>query len=413
MDLMSFVEMMRERGLVAQITHEPEFLQHCKTGTRTAYIGFDPTADSLHVGHLTQVMTLSRWQKAGHRVIAVMGGGTAMVGDPTGKTEMRQILTQEQIDYNISRFKAQVQPLLDFSDPRRGVILNNADWLLPLNYLDFLRNVGRHFSVNRMLSAECFKSRMEKGLSFLEFNYMLLQSYDFAHLFKHEDCSVQLGGDDQWSNILAGVELIHRMHQKQAYCLTTPLLATSDGRKMGKTEKGAVWIDPQKTSPYEYFQFWRNIPDDTVSQCLRVFTYLSIDEVRRLEALTGSEINQAKILLAFEATKIMHGEAAAAEAQKSAEALFAGAGTAVGNEPEVLLDRSLFLAPAPIQEVLVTAGIFASKGEARRMIEQGGIAINDKVVNDFKHLVSIEDFDPDSGCLVRKGKKHYYRLRIR
>jgi tyrosyl-tRNA synthetase len=409
----NFVEAMRERGLIAQITHEDDFAKHCASGVRTAYIGFDPTAESLHVGHLSQVMTLSRWQKAGHRVIAVLGGGTAMVGDPTGKSEMRQMLTDQQIEFNMKRFAEQVQPLLDFSSPDRGIMVNNADWLRPLNYLNFLRDVGRHFSVNRMLTAECFRARMETGLSFLEFNYMLLQSYDFAHLYKAEKCTVQMGGDDQWSNILAGVELNHRMHNAQTYCMTIPLLQTRDGKKMGKTEKGAVWIDPKLTSPYEYYQFWRNIPDENVGQCLRSFTNLEMAEVRELESFEGSKINDAKIRLAYECTKILHGEQEAEAAKKSASNLFAGGSAAGGTEPEFHVERATMQAGVSICDVLAQLGVFASKTEARRLIEQGGLFVNDEKISDFKQLLREEHFLGDAGCLVRKGKKHYYRLRIR
>jgi tyrosyl-tRNA synthetase len=408
----AFIEAMRKRELIAQVTHEEEFDAHCGSGTRTAYIGFDPTADSLHVGHLTQLMMLKRWQDAGHRVIATMGGGTALIGDPTGKTEMRSILSQEQIDHNIERFKAQVRPLVDFSDPLRGVILNNAEWLSKLNYLDFLTDIGRHFSVNRMLSAECFKARMEKGLSFLEFNYMLLQAYDFLHLCRNEDCTVQMGGDDQWSNILAGVELNHRVLHKQTYCMTIPLLTTSDGKKMGKTENGAIWIDPSKTSSHDYYQFWRNIPDDNVSQCLRVFTELPLESILKLDQLQGAELNEAKSTLAFECTKLIHGADAAQKARQTAVSLFSGGNIGETNEPIHEISQQDLGEGLEIIEVLFLSKIFSSKSEARRLIQQGGLQIEGKKINDPKYLITKELIAGGDGVLVRKGKKHYYRLRI-
>ncbi len=409
---MGFIEAMRDRSLVAQITHEEDMIQHLATGVRTGYVGFDPTADSLHVGHLLPIMTLSRWQRAGHRAIAVMGGGTAMVGDPTGKTDMRRMITVEEIENNIQCFRKQVEPLLDFSSPAKGVIINNADWLRPLNYLDFLREIGSQFSVNRMLTADCFKSRLEKGLSFLEFNYMLLQAYDFLHLFRQEKCTVQLGGDDQWSNILAGADLIRRFGAAQVYCMTTPLLTTPDGRKMGKTESGAVWLDPNKTSPYDYFQFWRNVPDSMVGPCLRYFTFLEMGEIRELEARQGAALNQSKEVLAHACTAIVHGQEEADRARTAAQALFSGGVAGSGNEPIVDVPRAQLQGGVDILEFLANTGICESKTEARRLVTQGGLLIEGEKISDIKYMLTESRFGEAGQCLLRKGKKHYYRLRI-
>lgn len=406
---MSFLQIMKDRGLVAQVTHAEELEQHLAQAPRTAYIGFDPTASSLHVGHLLQIMTLRRFQQAGHRVVAVVGGGTALVGDPTGKTDMRQMLTIERINDNMLGIKAQLAKFLDFSTSKKAIMVNNADWLEPLNYLTFLRDIGPHFSVNRMLTAECFKQRLEKGLSFLEFNYMLLQSYDFLHLYRTESCTLQMGGDDQWSNILAGMELVRRLSSGHAFCLTTPLLTTSDGRKMGKTEKGAVWLDAAQTSPYEYFQFWRNVEDQAVERCLAFFTELPMDDIRRLAALKDAAINDAKVILAFETTKLLHGEAAAVEARATAGQLFAGGG-AGGNEPELKIARASL--PLSVVDFLALAEVVPSKAEARRLVAQGGLAINGEKVDDINYQVALSAFDPASGCLVKKGKKHYFRIRF-
>lgn len=410
---MGFLETMKERGLVAQITHEDELAEHLGQSGRSAYIGFDPTAASLHVGHLLQVMTLRRFQQAGHRPIVVVGGGTALVGDPTGKTDMRQMLTVEGIASNLIGIKAQLGKFLDFSSPAKALMVNNYDWLKPLNYMELLREIGPHFSVNRMLTAECFKQRLEKGLSFLEFNYMILQSYDFLHLYRQETCTLQMGGDDQWSNILAGMELVRRLESAKAFCLTTPLLVTSDGKKMGKTEKGAVWLDPELTSPYEYFQFWRNVEDATVGKCLAYFTELPMVEVQRLAFLPGAQINDAKVVLAFEATKMVHGEAEAAKARETAAQLFTQ-GTAIGsgNEPEVEMARATLGSGLNVVDFLVAAQVVPSKSEGRRLVSQGGLAIHGEKVEDMGYLVTERDFRGAEGCLVRKGKKHYYRIRF-
>ncbi len=409
---MNFIDVLKSRDLLAQITHEEELVEHLNTGKRTAYIGFDPTADSLHIGHLLQIMTLNRWQKAGHRAIALMGGGTALVGDPSGKTDMRKMLDEKTIEHNIDCFKKQLSPFLDFSDSSKGLILNNADWISPLNYIDLLRDVGRHFSVNRMLTADCFKSRLEKGLSFLEFNYMVLQSYDFLHLNRTEDCTVQLGGNDQWSNILSGMDLVRRLAENRAFCATTKLLETSDGKKMGKTEGGAVWLDPSKTSPFEYFQFWRNVEDQKVGECLKFFTHISLSDIAELEKLEGAAINEAKIILAYEATKFVHGEEEANNAKKSAENLFNSSNAPQGSEPEFDLSKELLSKEPLVIDVLVDLGIFSSKGEVRRLIKQNGLSISNKKVTNPMMTFNEELFESESYLLVKKGKKHFFRINI-
>ena len=401
---------MKERGLVAQITFEDEFVAHLASGVRTAYIGFDPTAKSLHAGSLLQLMTLKRWQLFGHRAILVAGGGTAIVGDPSGKSDMRQMLSTEKIQTNVSAIASQLKKIIDFSSDDKAILLNNADWLSKINYLDLLRDLGRYFSVNRMLSAECFKQRWEKGLTFLEFNYMILQSYDFLHLNKNFNCSVQMGGDDQWSNILAGVDLIRRTSQAKAFCLTTPLLTTSDGKKMGKTEKGAVWLDAELTSPYEYYQFWRSVEDGVVDLSLRAFTFLPMQEVNRLKLLQGSEINEAKKLLAYECTRILHGEDAARSAELTAANLFSGILAESGTEPCFEISREIIAQKKAVVDILVDLGIFSSKGEARRLIEQGGISINDLKISDPKVVFDLAVFSGKNNLVIKKGKKNFYRI---
>lgn len=409
---MNFIELMKDRGMIAQITHEDELSEHISGQPRTAYIGFDPTAASLHVGSLMPIMGLRRWQQAGHRVVALVGGGTALIGDPTGKTDMRQMLTQDQIRSNMDGIKQQLSRFVDFSSPDKGIMVNNADWLAPLMYLPLLREIGPHFSVNRMLTADCFKQRMEKGLSFLEFNYMILQSYDFLHLFRSESCTVQMGGDDQWSNMLGGMELVRRLGAGKAFCLTFPLLTTSDGKKMGKTEKGAVWLDRQQTSPYEYFQFWRNVEDAKVGDCLSFFTDLPMAEVRRLSALEGAKINDAKIVLAHEATKLLHGEAEAVNARESATTLFTAGGNSGGTEPEHTLTAAQTGEGINVLEGLVLAGIIESKAEGRRLLTQGGLTLDGEKITDLGYTMTRSSLEKSEGVLIRKGKKHYYRLRI-
>lgn len=398
--------------MLAQVTHEDELREYLKTGVRTAYAGFDPTADSLHVGHLLPVLALRRWQQAGHRVIALVGGGTAMVGDPSGKSEMRQMMTEEVIDQRVLRLKKQLSPFIDFSSPEKGIVVNNGDWLKGLMYLPMLREIGVHFSVNRMLSADCFKQRYEKGLSFLEFNYMILQSYDFLHLNKHEDCAVQLGGDDQWSNMLGGMELVRRKEHKQAFCATVPLLVNSQGKKMGKTESGALWLDPNMTSPYDFFQYFRNIDDDMVEKCLFYFTDLSVDEVRHWSGLKDKAINDAKVELAWQATKLVHGEEEANKSKAMASSLFAGGGAAP-NAPEVLIDGAHIQGAAiNIVDLLTLSKLFPSKSEVRRMIEQGGLSLDGEKVETMELSIDTERLKSKDGILVKKGKKSFHVLKI-
>ena len=408
---MGFLEEMATRGMIAQITHEDEFRTHLATGKRVAYIGFDPTAPSLHIGHLIPAMALRAWQRHGHKAIGLAGGGTAMIGDPSGKTDMRQMLTVESIDANLVRIKQQLGRIIDLSRPDRGETLNNADWLRQLDYLPFLREIGMHFSVNRMLTADCFKQRMEKGLSFLEFNYMILQGYDFFHLHKAHQCSLQMGGDDQWSNILAGMDLIRRKSQQPAFCLTVPLLVNSAGLKMGKTEKGAVWLAPDMTAPFEFFQFFRNMDDDMVGKCLNYFTELPQEEIGRLTALKDQAINEAKVVLAYEVTKLIHGEEAANKAKAQASSLFVTAkGDDDGDAPIVEVSLQGTKDPIGVIDLVVAAGLFPTKSEVRRMIQQGGLALNGEKVESNEATVSHGELAPPRGVMVRKGKKHYHRL---
>ena len=406
---MSVYDVLQERGFLKQLSHEEEIKELLEKEKVTFYIGFDPTADSLHVGHFIALMLMSHMQKAGHRPICLLGGGTGMVGDPSGKDDMRKMLTPEFIAHNIACFKKQMSRFIDFSEDK-AIMVNNADWLMDLNYIQLLREVGVHFSVNRMLAAECFKKRLEKGMTFFEFNYMIMQGYDFWHLFKHHNCVMELGGDDQWSNMLAGVELIRRKEQKPAFCMTCKLLTTSDGRKMGKTEKGALWLDPEKTSPYDFYQYWRNVGDNDVENCLSLLTFLPMDEVRRLGALKDAEINTAKKVLAFEVTKLVHGEEEALKAQQAAEALFGGGGN-MENVPTIEItdaDKT-----AKIIDVLTAAKVFSSKREARQMVAQGGLYVQDNAVTDPEAFLSADMFDAEQSLLIRKGKKKYFRLVVK
>lgn len=402
---MSIFDVLTERGFIKQVSHEQEIRELLEKEKITFYIGFDPTADSLHVGHFVGLMVMSHMQRAGHRPICLLGGGTGMVGDPSGKDTMRKMMTPEIINYHIECFKKQMQRFIDFSEDK-ALMVNNADWLLDLNYIQLLREVGVHFSVNRMLTAECFKQRLEKGLSFFEFNYMIMQSYDFLELFKKHNCVMQLGGDDQWSNVLAGADLIRRKEGKPAFCFTFKLLTTSDGRKMGKTEKGALWLDPQKTTPYEFYQYWRNIDDADVENCLALLTFLPMDEVRRLGSLQDKEINTAKAVLAYEVTKLVHGEAEANSAKTASEALF-GEGSDMQNVPTIELNQADL--GQKLLDVLCTHKVFASKSEARRMIEQGGLYVAGQVVNSIDYILEANAFT-DNSLMVRRGKKNYYRL---
>lgn len=406
---MSVFDVLQERGFLKQLSHEEEIKELLEKEKVTFYIGFDPTADSLHVGHFIALMLMSHMQKAGHRPICLLGGGTGMVGDPSGKDDMRKMLTPEFIAHNIACFKKQMSRFIDFTDDK-AIMVNNADWLMDLNYIQLLREVGVHFSVNRMLAAECFKKRLEKGMTFFEFNYMIMQGYDFWHLFKHHNCVMELGGDDQWSNMLAGVELIRRKEQKPAFCMTCKLLTTSDGRKMGKTEKGALWLDPEKTSPYDFYQYWRNVGDSDVENCLSLLTFLPMDEVRRLGALKDAEINTAKKVLAFEVTKLVHGEEEALKAQQAAEALFGGGGN-MENVPTIEITEAD--KTAKIIDVLTANKVFSSKREARQMIAQGGLYLQDAAVTDPEAFLAAEMFDAEGSLLVRKGKKKYFRLVVK
>ncbi|WP_425447530.1 tyrosine--tRNA ligase [Dethiothermospora halolimnae] len=403
-------DILKERGFIEQATHEDEIRELLGKESVTFYIGFDPTADSLHVGHFIQVMVMMHMQRAGHKPIALIGGGTAMVGDPTGKTEMRKMLTEDDINKNAEAMGNQIGKYVTL-DGEKGIAVNNADWLKGLNYIPFLRDVGRHFSVNRMLTAECFKSRMEKGLSFLEFNYMLMQSYDFLELNNRYNCKLELGGNDQWSNILGGVDLIRRVKSESAYGLTFKLLTTSEGKKMGKTEDGAVWIDENKTSPYDMYQYLRNVNDADVENCLALLTFLPMDEVRRLGSLEGAEINKAKEILAYEFTKIVHGEEEAKKAEKAAKSLFGG-GMDQGSIPSTEMERETFDEPMPLFVILKEIGITSSNGEGRRLIKQGGIYIDDNRITDNNHKVALDDFN-DGKLMIRKGKKVYHQITVK
>lgn len=405
---MTAYDVLEERGFLAQVTHEQEVRELLAKEKITFYIGFDPTADSLHVGHFLGMMVMAHMQRAGHRPICLIGGGTAMVGDPSGKTDMRKMMTREEIDANGERFKVQMRRFIDFSEGR-ALMLNNADWLLGLNYVEFLREIGVHFSVNRMLTAECFKNRLDRGLSFLEFNYMLMQSYDFLELYRRTGCVMQMGGDDQWSNIIQGVDLIRRKESKPAYGLTFTLLTTSDGRKMGKTEKGALWLDPAKTPPYEFYQYWRNVDDADVARCLALLTFLPMDEVRRLGALKDQEINIAKKTLAYEVTKLIHGEEAADKARQAAEALFGGSGN-LENVPTTVMARAE-IAGKRLIDILPATGLAASLGEGRRLIAGGGLYLDEAKVEDQNFVITPEAVAGGS-LMLRKGKKTYHRIVI-
>jgi len=397
-----------ERGYIKQLTHPDEIKEKLEKEKVTFYIGFDPTADSLHVGHFIALMFMAHMQKAGHRPIALLGGGTAMIGDPSGKTDMRKMLTKEEISHNIESIKKQMERFIDFSEGK-ALLVNNGDWLLDLNYVDFLREVGVHFSVNRMLTAECFKQRLENGLSFLEFNYMLMQGYDFYVLNQKYGCTMELGGDDQWSNMIAGMELIRRKAQKSAYAMTCSLLTNSEGKKMGKTENGALWLDANKTSPYEFFQYWRNIDDSDVEKCLSLLTFLPMVEVKRLSALEGAEINQAKKALAYEVTKLVHGEEEAMKAQTASEALF-GAGKDLSNVPTMTISKDKV--GCALLDILVETNIIPSKGEGKRLIQQGGLSLNDEKVTEFSRQLLQEDLK-DGSVMVKRGKKNYNRIIVK
>lgn len=403
----SVFDVLKERGLLAQMTHEEQIKEILEKEKVTFYIGFDPTADSLHVGHFLQMIVMAHMQRAGHRPIAIIGGGTTMVGDPTGKTDMRKMMTQEEIQSNANKFKVQMAKFIDFSDGK-ALMVDNAEWLLKLNYVKFLREIGVHFSVNRMLTFDAFKTRLEKGLSFIEFNYTLMQSYDFLKLYQDYGCTFQLGGDDQWSNIIGGIELIRKVEGKESYGMTFTLLTTSEGKKMGKTEKGALWLDPQKTSPYEFYQYWRNVADSDVIRCLKLITFLPMDEIEKLAQLKDQEINEAKKVLAFEVTKLVHGEEEATKAKQAAEALFGSGGAAI-DIPASNLAAAELGEGLNVLDLLLKTGIIPSKGEGRRLVTQGGLYIDENRVDSIDLVVTPGHFK-DGELIVRKGKKVYNKI---
>lgn len=405
---MTIFDELKARGLIAQLTDEEEIKELINHGKATFYIGFDPTADSLHVGHFMALCLMKRLQMAGNRPIALLGGGTGMIGDPSGRSDMRQMMTVETIQHNCDCFKQQMSKFIDFSEGK-ALMVNNADWLLDLNYIEMLREVGPHFSVNRMLTAECYKQRMEKGLSFFEFNYMIMQSYDFYELYRRYGCNMQFGGDDQWSNMLGGTELIRRKLGKDAYAMTITLLLNSEGKKMGKTQSGAVWLDPDRTSPFEFYQYWRNVDDADVLKCLRLLTFLPIEQIDEMDKWEGSQLNEAKEILAFELTKLVHDEDEAKKAQDGARALFTG-GSAANMPTTELKDTDFSEDGIDILNALVKAELVSSKSEARRAVEQGGVSIDGEKVNDIKLLLAKEQFDGE-GIVLRRGKKNFRRVK--
>lgn len=408
---MGVYDELKARGLIAQTTNEEKIRDLLNNDKITFYIGFDPTADSLHVGHFVQIMVMSWMQKAGHVPIALFGGGTGMIGDPSGKTDMRKMLTKETIDHNIACFQKQMSRLIDFSEGK-AIMANNGDWLLNLNYIDFLREVGVHFSVNRMLAAECYKQRLERGLSFFELNYMLMQSYDFLELNHRHNCVMELGGDDQWSNIIGGVELLRRKEAKEVYGMTFTLLTTSEGKKMGKTEKGAVWLDPEKTSPFEFYQYWRNVDDADVIRCLKILTFLPLEEINELEKLEGGELNKAKEILAYEVTKLIHGEEEAKKAQEGARALF-GKGANTDNMPSTAITEADFTdGEIGVLDLMVKTKLAPSRAEGRRLIEQGGVAVDDVKVPSISAKLSLEKDFEKKYVIIKKGKKVFRKVTL-
>ena len=390
------------RGLIAQVTDEEEIKELINNGKATFYIGFDPTADSLHVGHFMALCLMKRLQMAGNRPVVLIGGGTGYIGDPSGRSDMRTMMTPEQIEHNCACFKKQMERFIEFGDDK-AIMVNNADWLLKLNYIDFLREIGPHFSVNNMLRAECYKQRMEKGLSFLEFNYMTMQAYDFYYLFQHYGCNMEFGGDDQWSNMLAGTELIRKKLGKDAYAMTITLLLNSEGKKMGKTASGAVWLDPNKTSPYEFYQYWRNVDDADVLKCIRMLTFLPLEQIDEMDNWEGSQLNEAKEILAFELTKMVHGEEEAKKAQNTAHAIFSGAGDSENMPQTEITEGDLTDGSADVLTLLVKAGLAKSKGEGRRLIKQGGVSVDGDKVTDANQTFAAEALK--NGIVIKKGKK--------
>ena len=404
---MHILDLLKERGFIAQVTYEEDLYKQLEKEPTKFYIGFDPTAASLHFGHFIPILAMMHMQRAGHIPIALVGGGTVMIGDPSGKSDMRKMLTLDDINRNAEKIHQQLSHFLNFSEGK-ALMANNADWLLGLNYVEFIRDIGVHFSVNRMLTAECYKQRLERGLTFLEFNYMLMQGYDFLELFKRHGCRLQMGGDDQWSNMLAGADLIRRKEREDAFACTFKLLMTHEGKKMGKTERGALWLDPELCSPYEFYQYWRNVSDQDVSKSLSMLTFLPMEEVCRLSALEGADINEAKKVLAFECTKIVHGEDEAQKAQEASAALFSG-GSAMDEVPTYAISRDELEADSRLTTLLNTSGLCTSKSEARKMVMQGAVAIGDEKVTDIDTLISYEQIGSD-GLLLRRGKKNYVRL---
>lgn len=405
-------DVLKERELIKQIAFEDEFKELVGKEKTSVYLGIDPTADSIHIGHFIPLMLMSYFQQCGHRPIILIGGGTAMIGDPTGKTDMRKMLTKEDISKNVDNIIKQVSKFVSFEGENAAIIVNNGDWILDLNYMEFIRTYGVHFNVNRMLAAECFKQRMEKGLTFFELNYMLMQSYDFLRLFENYNCKVEIGGDDQWSNMLAGVDLIRKIHKDGSFCLTCPLLLNSEGKKMGKTVNGALWLDSNKTSPYEFYQYWRNIADSEVRDVLKMLTRIPMDEVNRLSSLEGSSINEAKKIAAFEITKLIHGEAAAQEAKRTSEALFENSSNS-DNMPTVEIKKSEFENGngVPIIDAIMLCNIENSKGKSRILIEQGGISVDDKKITDVFHIINFSEFEKGY-VIIKKGKKVYIKIKL-
>lgn len=408
---MGVYDELQARGLIAQTTNEEKIRDLLNNDQIAFYIGFDPTADSLHVGHFVQIMVMAWMQKAGHTPIALFGGGTGMVGDPSGKTDMRKMLTKEDIDHNIACFQKQMSRLIDFSEGK-AIMANNGDWLLNLNYIEFLREVGVHFSVNRMLAAECYKQRLERGLSFFELNYMIMQSYDFLELNHRHNCVMELGGDDQWSNIIGGVELLRRKDAKEVYGMTFTLLTTSEGKKMGKTEKGAVWLDPEKTSPFEFYQYWRNVEDADVIRCLKILTFLPLEQIDELAKLEGGELNKAKEILAYEVTKLIYGEEEAKKAQEGARALF-GKGVNTDNMPSSAITAADFIdGEIGVLDLLAKIKLAPSRAEGRRLIEQGGVAVDDEKVPDVAAKLSLDKNFAKKYVIIKKGKKVFHKVTL-
>ena len=407
---MTCYEELKARGLIAQVTNEEEISKMVNEGKAVFYIGFDPTADSLHVGHFMALCLMKRLQMAGNRPIALIGGGTGYIGDPSGRTDMRSMMTPETIQHNCDCFKKQMERFIEFGEGKAQMV-NNADWLLKLNYIELLRDVGACFSVNNMLRAKCYEQRMEKGLSFLEFNYMIMQAYDFYHLYQNYGCNMQFGGDDQWSNMLAGTELIRRKLGKDAHAMTITLLLNSEGKKMGKTAKGAVWLDPDKTSPYEFYQYWRNVGDEDVLKCLRMLTFLPLEQIDEMDQWEGSQLNRAKEILAFELTKLVHGEEEAAKAQEAARALFVGGGDMSNVPSTTLAEADLTDGAIGILDLMLKCGLAPSKKEARRLVEQGGVTVNDQKVSDVNAAYTADQLSGD-GLMIRKGKKVFHKASL-